>query len=42
MEKRLNELAERGLLTLTADMIMPTERGLTFWNDIAESLVFAP
>ena len=38
----LNELAERGLVTLTADTIAPTERGLAFWNDIAESLVFAP
>jgi oxygen-independent coproporphyrinogen-3 oxidase len=37
----LNELAERGLVTLTADSIAPTERGLAFWNDIAESLVFA-
>lgn len=39
---QLNELAERGLVTLTADRIVPTERGLAFWNDVAESLVFAP
>lgn len=39
---QLNELAERGLLMFTKDTIMPTERGLAFWNDIAESLVFAP
>jgi oxygen-independent coproporphyrinogen-3 oxidase len=39
---QLNELAGRDLLTLTADTIMPTEHGLAFWNDIAESLVFAP
>ena len=38
---QLAELAERGLLTLSADTIMPTERGLAFWNDVAESLVFA-
>jgi len=39
---QLNELAERGLVTFTADTITPTERGLAFWNDIAETLVFAP
>ena len=39
---QLNELAKRGLVTLTADTISPTERGLAFWNDIAESLVFMP
>ena len=39
---QLDELAERGLVTLTADTIVPTERGLAFWNDVAESLVFAP
>ncbi len=39
---QLNELAEHGLVTQTEDTIMPTERGLAFWNDIAESLVFAP
>ena len=38
--ERLNELAERGLVTLTADAVAPTERGLAFWNDVAESLVF--
>jgi oxygen-independent coproporphyrinogen-3 oxidase len=37
---QLNELAERGLLTFTKDTIMPSERGLAFWNDVAESLVF--
>ena len=40
--EQLNELAERGLVTLAADAIMPTERGLAFWTDVAESLVFAP
>ncbi len=40
--EQLNELAERGLVTLTTDTIAPTERGLAFWNDVAESLVFAP
>ena len=38
---QLNELAERGLLTLAEDKIVPTERGLAFWNDVAESLVFS-
>ena len=38
---QLNELAKRGLVTLTADTISPTERGLAFWNDVAELLVFA-
>jgi len=38
---QLNELAERGLVVLSEDTITPTERGLAFWNDIAESLVFA-
>ncbi len=40
--EQLNGLAERGLVTLSEGTIAPTERGLTFWNDIAESLVFAP
>ncbi len=39
---QLDELAERGLVTLAADAVAPTERGLAFWNDVAESLVFAP
>ncbi len=39
--EQLNELAERGLVTIAVDTITPTERGLSFWNDIAESLVFA-
>ena len=39
---QLNELAKRGLVTFTVDAITPTERGLAFWNDIAETLVFAP
>ena len=39
---QLNELAGRGLVTLTEGAIAPTERGLAFWNDVAESLVFAP
>ena len=39
---QLNDLAERGLVTLEGDVLAPTERGLAFWNDIAESLVFAP
>ena len=38
---RLDELAERGLVTLAADSVAPTECGLAFWNDIAESLVFS-
>ncbi len=38
---QLNELAERGLVTLAADTVTPTERGLAFWNDVAETLVFA-
>lgn len=38
---QLNELAERGLLTFAEDTIVPTERGLAFWNDVAESLVFS-
>ncbi len=40
--EQLAGLAERGLVTLSADTIAPTERGLSFWNDVAESLVFAP
>ena len=39
--EQLDELAERGLITRTADTVAPTERGLAFWNDIAESLVFS-
>ena len=38
---QLTELAERGLVTLTDNTAAPTERGLAFWNDIAESLVFS-
>ena len=38
-EEQLNELAERGLVTISKDTIAPTERGLAFWNNIAESLV---
>ena len=37
----LAELAERGLVTLSAGAVAPTERGLAFWNDVAESLVFS-
>ena len=40
--EQLNELVEHGLVMRTADSIVPTEHGLAFWNDIAESLVFAP
>ncbi len=39
--EQLGGLAERGLVTLSADTIKPTERGLSFWNDVAESLVFS-
>ena len=39
--EQLNELAERGLVTLAEDTVTPTERGLSFWNDVAESLVFS-
>ncbi len=39
--EQLGGLAERGLIGLTDDSIVPTERGLSFWNDLAESLVFA-
>ena len=38
---QLNELAGRGLLTVSADAVAPTEHGLAFWNDIAEALVFS-
>ena len=41
-EKQLTELAEHGLVTFTEDAVAPTERGLAFWNDVAESLVFSP
>ena len=41
-KEQLDVLSERGLVTLADDAVAPTERGLTFWNDIAESLVFAP
>ena len=37
----LRDLASRGLLTLSPDAIIPTQRGLAFWNDVAESLVFS-
>ena len=40
--EQLNELAERGLAAVTEGTIAPTERGLSFWNDVAELLVFAP
>ena len=40
--EQLNTLADRGLVTLADDAVAPTERGLAFWNDIAESFVFAP
>ncbi len=39
--EQLGELAERGLIVLADDSVAPTERGLSFWNDLAESLVFA-
>ena len=39
--EQLDELAERDLVTRTGDTVAPTERGLAFWNDIAESLVFS-
>jgi len=39
---QLDELADRGLVTCAADAVAPTERGLAFWNDVAESLVFSP
>ena len=39
--EQLNKLAERGLVMQTGDTVEPTERGLAFWNDIAETLVFA-
>ena len=37
----LRDLESRGLVTLAPDSIIPTLRGLAFWNDVAESLVFA-
>lgn len=40
-EEQLDDLAERGLVSLGGDVLAPTERGLAFWNDIAESLVFS-
>jgi len=40
--EQLDDLAARGLVTLTEDAVVPTERGLAFWNDVAESFVFAP
>ena len=39
--EQLGELAERGMIVLADDAVAPTERGLSFWNDLAESLVFA-
>jgi oxygen-independent coproporphyrinogen-3 oxidase len=38
---QLRELAGRGLLTVSAETVAPTERGLAFWNDVAETLVFS-
>ena len=40
--EQLGNLVERGLITLTDDAVSPTGRGLAFWNDVAETLVFAP
>jgi len=40
-EEELNALAGRGLVKLSDDAVVPAERGLAFWNDVAESLVFA-
>ena len=37
----LHDLESRGLLALSPDAIVPTPRGLAFWNDVAESLVFS-
>ena len=34
-------LRRRGLLTLSPDAIIPTPKGLAFWNDVADSLVFS-
>ena len=39
--EQLGGLADRDLVVLADDSIVPTERGLAFWNDVAESLVFA-
>ena len=39
--EQLAGLADRGLVTLTEDAVAPTDRGLSFWNDVAESLVFS-
>jgi len=43
-EKLLNseavdKLQTRGLLDVTADQIRPTEKGIAFWNDVAEELI---
>ena len=37
----LRDLELRGLVTLAPDAVVPTTRGLAFWNDVAESLVFS-
>ena len=37
----LRDLASRGLVNLSPDAIVPTAKGLAFWNDVAESLVFS-
>ena len=39
--EQLAELETRGLIVLADDAVAPTNRGLSFWNDVAESLVFA-
>lgn len=39
--EQLGELEKRGMIVLADDSVAPTERGLSFWNDLAESLVFA-
>lgn len=40
--EQLESLEKHGLVMLMDDAVAPTERGLAFWNDVAESLVFAP
>ena len=37
----LRELEDRGLVVLSTDAVAPTIRGLAFWNDLAEMLVFS-
>jgi len=39
MEPQLKSLSEEGLLVVDEEKIKPTEKGLAFWNSMAEELL---